>query len=90
MFNYGAFFGPYFAAFGLNRERYRVSLRNQSEYGIIQTRKISVFGHFSHKATNTVEDCHKGVFRTLSYSADKSHYLFLQKHFILDVSKTSE
>ena len=45
---YGVFSGPYFSAFGLNTERYFVSLRIQSECGKIRTRKYSVFGHFSH------------------------------------------
>ena len=36
-----SFFWPYFPAFGL------LSLRIQSECGKIQTKKISVFGHFS-------------------------------------------
>ena len=44
---YGLFSGPYFIAFGLNTERYGVSLRIQSECGKIRTRKNSVFGHFS-------------------------------------------
>ena len=34
-----SFSGPYFPAFGLNTERYGVSLRIQSEYGEIRTRK---------------------------------------------------
>ena len=46
------FSGPYFAAFGLNTERYGVSLCIYTEYGKIRTRKISVFGHFSHSAAN--------------------------------------
>ena len=33
-----SFSGPYFPAFGLNTERYGVSLRIQSECGKIQTR----------------------------------------------------
>ena len=41
------FSGPYFPAFGLNTERYGVSLCIQSECGKIRTRKNSVFGHFS-------------------------------------------
>ena len=41
------FSGPYFPAFGLNTERYFVSLRIQFECGKILTRKNSVFGHFS-------------------------------------------
>ena len=44
----GVFSGPYFLAFGLNTEKYEVSLRIQSEYGKIRTRKNSVFGHISH------------------------------------------
>ena len=48
MSQYGNFFGPYFPAFGLNTERYEVSVRIQSECGEIQTRKDSVFGHISH------------------------------------------
>ena len=38
------------SAFGLNPERYFVSLRIHSECGKIQTRKNSVFGHISHSA----------------------------------------
>ena len=41
----------YFPAFGLNRERYFVSLRIQSECGKIQTRNNSVFGHFSRSVS---------------------------------------
>ena len=48
MFKYGVFSGLYFPAFGLNTERYFVSLRIQSECGKIRTRKTSVSGHFSH------------------------------------------
>ena len=33
------FSDPYFPAFGLNTERYSVSLRIQSEFGKIHTRK---------------------------------------------------
>ena len=36
---YEVFSGPYFSAFGLNTERYGVSLRIQSECGKVQTRK---------------------------------------------------
>ena len=43
----GVFSGPYFPTFGLNTVRYEVSLRIQSECGKIQTRKSSVFDHFS-------------------------------------------
>ena len=41
------FSGLYFPVFGLNTEIYGVSLCIQFEYRKIQTRKISVFGHFS-------------------------------------------
>ena len=47
---HGVFSGPYFPAFGLNKERYSVSLRIQSECGKIRTRENSVFGHFSRSA----------------------------------------
>ena len=36
---HGVFSGPYFPAFGLNTERYTVSLRIQSKCGKIRTRK---------------------------------------------------
>ena len=44
---YGAFSGPYFPAFGLNTERYSVSLRIPSKCGKIRTRRNSVFRYFS-------------------------------------------
>ena len=44
---YGVFSGQYFPAFGLNAERYFVSLRIQSRCGKIQIRKNSAFRHFS-------------------------------------------
>ena len=47
MSKYVVISGPYFPAFGLNTERYFVSLRIQSECGKIRTRNNSVFGHFS-------------------------------------------
>ena len=43
---YGVFPSLYFSAFGLNTERYSVSLRIQSERGKIRTRINSKFGHF--------------------------------------------
>ena len=46
MSKYAVFSGPYFPTFGLNTERYWVSLRIQSECAKTQTRKNSVFGHF--------------------------------------------
>ena len=51
MTNYGVFSGRYFLLFGLNTERYGVSLRIQSKYGKIRTRKKSVFGQFSRIVT---------------------------------------
>ena len=50
MSKYGVISGPYFPTFGLNTERYKVSLRIQSECGEIRTTNISVFGHFSRSA----------------------------------------
>ena len=47
---YGVFSGPCGPAFGLNMEKCAVSLRIQSEYGKIRTRKNCVFGHFSRSA----------------------------------------
>ena len=46
--NYGVISGLYFPAFGVNTERDFVSLRIQSEYGKIQTRNNSVFGHSAY------------------------------------------
>ena len=46
MSKYGDFSGPYFPVFGLNTEVYGVYLLIQCRK--MQTRKISVFGHFSH------------------------------------------
>ena len=42
-----SFSGPYFPAFGLNTERYSLSLHIQSECGKIRTTKNSIFGRFS-------------------------------------------
>ena len=40
----GSYSGPHFPAFGLNTERYSVSLRIESEYEKIRTIKNSVLG----------------------------------------------
>ena len=45
---YPVFSVPHFHVCGLNTEIYGVNLCIQSEYRKIRTRKISVFGHFSH------------------------------------------
>ena len=50
---YGVFSGLYFPTFGLNTERYSVSLRIQSECRKIRTRKNSVSGHFSRRANSS-------------------------------------
>ena len=44
---YGVISGPYFPVFGLNTERYGVSLHIESKYRKIRTRNNTVFGHFS-------------------------------------------
>ena len=49
-------FFPHIPAFGLNTERYEVSLRIQSECGNIRTRNNSVFGHFSCSAKGSIYD----------------------------------
>ena len=46
MTKYGVVSGPYFPVFGLNTEKYSVSLRIKSEFRKIRTRNNSVFGHF--------------------------------------------
>ena len=46
MSKYGVFSGPYFPAFGLNTERYEVSLRIQSACGKIRTRKTPYLDTF--------------------------------------------
>ena len=48
---YAVFSGMYFPAFGVNLERYSVSLCIQSKCGKMQTRANPLFGHFSHSAT---------------------------------------
>ena len=50
MSKYEVFSGHYFPTFGLNTEIYEVSLRMQPEYRKIQTRKNSLFWHFSHSS----------------------------------------
>ena len=44
------FSGPCFPVFGLNKERYGVSLRIQSKCGKIRARNNTVFEHFSCSA----------------------------------------
>ena len=75
------FSGPCFPAFRLNTERYGVSLPIQSECGKIQTRKNSLFGHFSHSDKWTYHWCQKelqkkriGKFETIVHKT--SEFLF--------------
>ena len=77
MSKYGVFSGPYFPVLGLNTERYEVSLRIQSECGKIQTRKNSVFEHFSrsvnsilYKTNVCVEVEIKAIFALPHYKTD--------------------
>ena len=71
---YGVFYGSYFPTFELNTERYFASLRIQSEWEKIRTRKNSIFGHFSH-SKNSVKHL-KRCFQPLT---------ILLKNSILDV-----
>ena len=50
--NIRSFFGPHFPIFGLNTEKYSLSLRIQSECGKIRTRKNLTMNTF-----HTVRDC---------------------------------
>ena len=50
MSEYRVFYGLCFPLFGLNTEIYRVNFRVQSKCGKVQTRKNSVFEHFSRSA----------------------------------------
>ena len=49
VFKHGVFSGPYFPAFGMNREIYGVNIRIQFECEKIRTSKSSVFGLFSRR-----------------------------------------
>ena len=53
MSKYGVFSGPYFSAYGLNEERYGVSLSIQSEYGKIRAIKTPYLETF-HAVSNSV------------------------------------
>ena len=54
--------GPYFPTFGLNTERYGVSLPIQCEYGKMRTR-----------ITPNTDTFHAVIFRTLAYSETKTY-----------------
>ena len=47
--------GPYFPVFSLNTEIYTVNLRIQFEYRKMQTRKNSIFWHFSRSVSFTTK-----------------------------------
>ena len=68
MSKYGVLSGSYFPAFGLNTERYRVSLRTQSKYWKIRTWKNSVFGRFSRSEIISYNDVVVGSLPFYSYS----------------------
>ena len=56
---YLEFFGPYFPPFGRHTERYSVSLRIQSEYGKIRTRKLRIWTLFAQCETSLLNDFQK-------------------------------
>ena len=70
-FKYGVFSGPYFPAFGLNKERYEVSLRIQSKCRKIRTKRNSVFEHISRSES----------FRVSKVSIRKAESLRLCYHY---------
>ena len=55
------FSAPYFPAFGLNAERYEVSLRIQSKRGKIRTRKNSVFHSVPGHNQRIIYNGHKHI-----------------------------
>ena len=74
------FFGQYFSVFGLNTERYFVSLRIQSTCSKIRTRKSFVFGYFSRSVCFHI--LHKIFFIQKLVTAYFTSYLTTKK--ILD------
>ena len=69
MSKYIVFSGPYFPAFGLNTERYKVSLPIQSECGKIPTRKNFVFRHISRSVSAHLQ--------LLIYNGDIDRYWYI-------------
>ena len=63
-----SFSGPYFPVFGLNTERYFVSLRIQSEYGKIRTKKTPYLDTF-----HAVPFIHKSEVKYISQT--KSYFV---------------
>ena len=71
-----SFSGPYFPAFGLNTERYSVSLRIQSECGKIRTRKFPNTDTF-HAVEGVIRFfCLKFLEENNSYSSDNDFEKF--------------
>ena len=72
-----SFSGPYFLAFGLNTERYGVSLRIQSEWGKMGTRKTPNTDTFSRSLTNyylfLINRC------TFFHAMEIESYFFVEK-----------
>ena len=71
-----SFSGPYFPAFGLNTERYSLSLRIQSECGKIRTTKTPntvQFQNSSYKKTKHAKFSEKLTFLTPYYVHVSSH-----------------
>ena len=78
---------PCFLAFGLNTERYRVSLRIQSECGKIRSRNISEYGYFSRSDLSKRRTwSNRGSFISMEtckmspYIAHRHSYFHLYRH----------
>ena len=82
----GVFSGLYFPSFGLNTDRY-LSLRIQSEYRKIRTRKNSVFGHISHSLIDLKLGNLNHLFSMHSFSTPWKHQNILR---LSDVFKCTE
>ena len=81
---YGVISGPYFPVFGLNTERYSVSLRIQPECVTIRTRINSVFGHFSRSASTTILPIEK----TNGWILKQSPEVLYKKNFSMKLKLT--
>ena len=65
---YGVFSGPYYPAFGLNTERYEVSLRIQSEVSLriqseVSLRIQSEYGKMRTKKTSYLDTFHAVIIK---------------------------
>ena len=72
MSKYEVFSGPYFPVFGINTERYTLSVRIQSECGKIGTRKNSVFWLISRSEGKNKSNIVSGKF-----TVNSSKYLMM-------------